>query len=92
MQRAAIFLIVIAMMAIGFARHEAAARPDNLLLPLDCAPGRDCWVVRYVDHGPGTEVQDYACGPMTGDGHKGTDFAVRDLAAVTKGVEVFAAA
>ena len=29
---------------------------------------------------------------MTGDGHKGTDFAVRDLAAVSMGVEVRAAA
>jgi hypothetical protein len=91
-QRAAIVLIVFAMTAIGFARHEAAARPDNLLLPLDCEPGRDCWVVRYVDHGPGPAAQDYACGPMTGDGHKGTDFAVRDLATVTAGVKVFAAA
>ncbi len=68
------------------------ARPTDLLLPIDCDPGRTCWVVRYVDHGLAKDVQDYACGPMTGDGHKGTDFAVRDLAAVTAGVKVFAAA
>jgi len=71
---------------------EVMAKPENLLLPLDCEPGSTCWVVRYVDHGQGSEAQDYACGPMTGDGHKGTDFAVRDLAAVSKGVKVLAAA
>lgn len=69
-----------------------AAMPDNLLLPLDCQPGQNCWVVRYVDHDPGPGAKDYACGGMTGDGHKGTDFAIRDLAAMSAGVTVHAAA
>lgn len=92
MQRAAVFLLVFTMAAACLRPDGAAARPDNLLLPLDCEPGQDCWVVRYVDHEPGSDAMDYACGPMTGDGHKGTDFAVRDLAAVTAGVTVRAAA
>src|SRR5919106_3665546 len=36
--------------------------------------------------------RDYACGKLTGDGHRGTDFAIRDLAAMVAGVEVGAAA
>jgi hypothetical protein len=37
-------------------------------------------------------VRDYACGKLAGDGHKGTDFAIRDLATMVAGVEVRAAA
>ncbi|MGI9502783.1 MAG: M23 family peptidase, partial [Geminicoccaceae bacterium] len=92
MQRAAIFLLSLLMAAVCLFRDQAVAMPQDLLLPLDCEPGRSCWVVRYVDHGPGADTQDYSCGPITGDGHKGTDFAVRDLAAVNAGVKVLAAA
>lgn len=70
----------------------AVAMPKDLQLPIDCRPGDDCWVVRYVDHEPGPGARDYACGRMTGDGHKGTDFAIRDLAAMAAGVQVRAAA
>jgi hypothetical protein len=71
----------------------AAARPfEQLRLPIDCAPGGDCWVLRYVDHDPGPGVRDYMCGGLAGDGHKGTDIAIRDLAAMAAGVEVRAAA
>lgn len=92
MQRPAVFLFVFSMTAACFRPDGAWAKPENLQLPLDCEPGQSCWVVRYVDHDPGPDAKDYACGPMSGDGHKGTDFAVRDLAAVTAGVQVFAAA
>ena len=92
MQRAAVFLLVFLSTAICLRPDGAFAKLDNLLLPLHCEPGSTCWVVRYVDHDPGPAAKDYACGPMSGDGHKGTDFAVRDLAAVTAGVKVFAAA
>jgi hypothetical protein len=71
----------------------AAAQPfEELALPIDCAPGADCWVLRYVDHDPGPDVRDHMCGALSGDGHKGTDFAIRDLAAMAAGVEVRAAA
>jgi hypothetical protein len=71
----------------------AAAEPlENLALPIACAPGADCWVLRYVDHDPGPGVRDYMCGGIAGDGHKGTDIAIRDLAAMAAGVEVRAAA
>ena len=92
MQRAAIFLLVSSLMTASVWTTAVDAGPSDLLLPLDCVPGQDCWVVRYVDNDPGPDASDYACGPMTGNGHKGTDFAVRDIAAVTAGVKVFAAA
>ena len=69
-----------------------AEAPKDLLLPIDCEPGVDCWILRYVDHDPGPGVRDYACGKLTGDAHKGTDFAIRDLATMVAGVEVRAAA
>ena len=91
MQRAAVFFLGLMMTAFLHAKAPTAM-PSDLLLPIDCSPGQSCWIVRYVDHGAANDVRDYACGPMTGDGHKGTDFAVRDLAAVMAGVKVFAAA
>lgn len=92
MQRAAVFLFVFTSISAGLHPNGAVAMVDDILLPLDCEPNEDCWVVRYVDHDPGPDAKDYACGPMSGDGHKGTDFAVRDLAAVSSGVKVRAAA
>ena len=49
-------------------------------------------MLRYVDHDPGPGMRDYMCGGLTGDGHKGTDIAIRDLATMAAGVEVRAAA
>ncbi|MGI9510107.1 MAG: M23 family metallopeptidase [Geminicoccaceae bacterium] len=91
MRSAAFFLLAFSMTCVSLSPDRAFAQPDGLLLPLDCTPGEDCWVVRYVDHKAGPDAKDYACGPMTGDGHKGTDFAVRDLAMVTAGITVRAA-
>jgi hypothetical protein len=85
MIRKAVLLLVLAT--------PAAAQPlEDLALPIACAPGADCWVLRYVDHDPGPGVRDYRCGGLAGDGHKGTDIAIRDLAAMAAGVEVRAAA
>jgi hypothetical protein len=83
----------IAVCSFLFVSLSAAAEaPTDLLLPIDCEPGVDCWMLRYVDHDPGPGARDYACGKLAGDGHKGTDFAIRDLAAMVAGVEVRAAA
>jgi hypothetical protein len=80
------------LVPLALAEPAAAQPPDHLALPIDCTPGDDCWVVRYVDHDPGPGVRDYMCGSLTGDGHKGTDIAIRDLATMATGVEVRAAA
>lgn len=92
MRRILIMVSVVAMTSTWMGADGVDAMPRELMLPLDCEPGRTCWIVRYVDHEPGPDARDYACGPMSGDGHKGTDFAVRDLAAVSAGVKVRAAA
>ena len=64
----------------------------QLGLPIRCQPGRDCWLVNFVDVDPGPGIRDYACGGRTYDGHKGTDIAIRDLKAMERGVPVLAAA
>lgn len=61
-------------------------------LPIDCTPGSDCAVQNYVDHDPGPATRDFACGWLTYDGHKGTDFRLPDMAAIAGNVAVVAAA
>jgi hypothetical protein len=84
----------IALCAALLALVEVARAGDapSLSLPLACEPGRDCWIANYVDADPDEAARDYACGRMTYDGHKGTDFALRDLRAMADGVAVLAAA
>ena len=48
--------------------------------------------MNYPDMDPGPGVADPACGVRSYDGHKGTDFAVRDIEAMRRGVSVLAAA
>lgn len=84
---------ILALMLLAWQVATAQAEsPSDLLLPIDCEPGVDCWIVRYMDHDPGPGVRDHACGKLAGDAHKGTDFAIPDLAAMVAGVEVRAAA
>jgi hypothetical protein len=45
-------------------------------LPVECEYGKECVIRKYVDHGLGDLMQDYNCGRLTSDTHKGTDFAV----------------
>lgn len=69
------------------------SKPPSLQLPVDCKLGSSCWVFNYVDLNPKKRSsRDYACGPMASDGHRGTDFALRDEAAIKSGVTVRAAA
>jgi len=89
------FLAGLSLLAL--ASTSAAADQPSLGLPLDCTPGEDCWIASYVDHDPTDGLQDYACGVATYNApphnrHQGTDFAIRDLAAMREGVAVLAAA
>ncbi|HEX6110857.1 MAG TPA: M23 family metallopeptidase [Geminicoccaceae bacterium] len=88
MPRAAFTLLLPLLVTIP----AVAQPPQELILPIACTPGADCWVLRHVDHDPGPGVRDYMCGALTGDGHKGTDVALRDLSAMASGVAVRAAA
>ena len=69
-----------------------APSPLPLSLPIDCDPGRDCWIVNYVDRDPGKGFRDYACGDMGYDGHKGTDIAIAHAGRLEENVPVLAAA
>lgn len=64
----------------------------ELAQPVDCTIGSDCIIQNYVDVDTSAGWQDYNCGSLTYDGHKGTDFRIRDYQAMREGVAVRAAA
>ncbi len=64
----------------------------SLALPLDCSFGETCFIQNYVDADPGADAADYACGSLSYDGHRGTDFRIADFSALRPGVAVIAAA
>ncbi len=64
----------------------------DLALPVDCVLGDSCHVQQYPDHDPGPGAADFTCGPLSYEGHDGTDFAVPTRAAMAAGVNVLAAA
>jgi hypothetical protein len=64
----------------------------QLWQPVDCTLGDDCYIQQYFDHDPGTGAKDFLCGPLSYDGHDGTDFALPTRAAMADGVSVLAAA
>ncbi|MDT8856787.1 M23 family metallopeptidase [Paracoccaceae bacterium Fryx2] len=71
---------------------SAPAGAFDLGLPLDCTLGETCFIQQYVDRDPGPQATDFTCGPLSYDGHEGTDFALPSLAAMQTGVTVRAAA
>lgn len=82
-----------ALAALCLSLATPAVAGDFMLgLPIACVLGEDCHIQNFVDADPGPGAQDFRCGPLSYDGHKGTDFALRDLAEVATGVPVLAAA
>jgi hypothetical protein len=74
-------------------QHLHAESPaPKFLLPIDCTPGVSCFIQNYVDTNPAPEYQDYTCGFLSYNGHRGTDFRLPDLDAMRRGVRVLAAA
>lgn len=69
-----------------------AAGELSLSFPLDCTLGQDCYIQQYADHDPGPGARDFTCGSLVYDGHKGTDFALLDLADLDNDIAVRAAA
>lgn len=70
----------------------APAAGDFLLnQPIDCVVGDTCYIQHLPDRDPGPEVEDFACGTLSYDGHKGTDFALPTLSDMQAGVDVLAA-
>jgi len=85
------FWAAVAVMIFASAARVVADVPF-LALPIDCDPGRSCFIQNYVDHDPGPNAQDFTCSGLTYDGHKGTDFALPTLQHMKDGVAVLAAA
>ena len=74
------------------AASTASAAELRLASPLACGPADGCSIQNYVDLQAGPGVQDFACGVLTYDGHRGTDFQLPDLKRMRDGVAVLAAA
>ncbi len=87
--RALIVCVGAALSAIG---SPAAADAPQLSLPIDCKVGISCFIQHYVDVDPGSGIKDYKCGAAAYNKHSGTDFRVRTLEDVKRGVRVLAAA
>ena len=63
----------------------------ELAFPLDCRLGDTCYIQQYLDHDPGPGAHDFTCGPLSYQGHDGTDIALPSVAAMAAGVNVLAA-
>jgi hypothetical protein len=61
-------------------------------VPVACPADAGCIVRSFVDQDTGPGYQDYRCGRLTYDDHKGTDIRVPDGAALARGIQVLAAA
>lgn len=71
---------------------SASADHTFLNLPIECEIGKDCYIQNYVDADPSKGAQDYTCGSLAYDTHRGTDFRIRGLKAMKAGVSIVAAA
>ena len=80
------------VIATLLAANPLAARDIVLGWPLDCTLGESCFTQNYPDADPGPEAADFACGSLSYDTHKGVDIALKNLAAMTRGYDVVAAA
>ena len=60
--------------------------------PVDCDLDTQCYIQQFMDHDPSSGASDMRCGPLTYDGHTGTDFAIRDPRTQPDGVNVIASA
>ncbi len=66
--------------------------PIKLGMPVDCVLGKDCFIQNYVDMEPGEEAKDFTCGPLAYNNHQGTDFRLRNRAALKRPFSALATA
>jgi murein DD-endopeptidase MepM/ murein hydrolase activator NlpD len=85
-------LVALAPVTCIVARAAAQQDPPRFELPLACDIPAVCAIQNYVDADPGPAARDHTCGTLTYDGHKGTDFMLRDRATMLRGIDVLAAA
>lgn len=81
-----------ALTALCSLAMPALAGELPLRQPIDCVLGDTCFIQQYVDHDPGPGARDFTCGPLSYDGHQGTDFGLPSFQAMRDGVAVLAAA
>lgn len=67
-------------------------QPPDMILPIECELGWNCWISNYVDHDRGPDGKDYMCGQQTRNRQKGTDFMIRNFREMMGGIVVRAAA
>lgn len=84
--RAALFAILASSAA------SAQGLELKLAIPVDCEIGSACYISSYPDRDTGPGATDYACNPMSYDGHRGVDFNARTFAEMQAGIDVLAAA
>jgi hypothetical protein len=72
----------------------AVAASAELLfgLPVQCRPGDNCVIQKYVDTDTTSGYQDYRCGSLSSDTHDGTDFRITSLPDYYTGIAVIAMA
>jgi murein DD-endopeptidase MepM/ murein hydrolase activator NlpD len=81
-------LICVALWHLPSVNATEIAPPPQMIVPVECEIGWNCWIVNYVDHERSDGVKDYACGNQTTNGHKGTDFMIRNYRDMQGGVIV----
>ena len=74
------------------AAFPVSAADFKLSVPIECDLRTECYIQQYVDHDPSPNASDFTCSNLTYDGHKGTDFGLRDPSLFARGVTVVAAA
>lgn len=64
----------------------------NLVIPLGCDYGNNCYISRYFDHHvEDGDAVDYTCGSLSKRGYVSTDFTLEDFTIMDRGVQVVAA-
>ncbi|MDD2466367.1 MAG: M23 family metallopeptidase [Desulfobulbus sp.] len=82
-------LFALLLLLLTTASHAAT---PVFQLPLQCRLSQDCYIQNFIDHDPSPGWQDYTCGSLSYNGHRGTDFALPTLKMMEQGVNVLAAA
>lgn len=87
----ALILMVLTLLIAQQSIAQAQNKP-SFIFPAKCTLNQDCWVANYVDVNPAEDkADDFTCGPRSYDGHKGTDFALKNRQVMRDGVAVLAA-
>ncbi|RPE67148.1 peptidase M23-like protein [Pacificibacter maritimus] len=84
--------VLTSLLSILSLASPALAGDIRLSQPIDCTLGSDCYIQNYVDTDPSSAAQDFTCGALTYNGHKGVDFALPTQADMLKPVNVLASA